>query len=238
MPEAFVDRATCPTARSRRAALPGALSPTSISSPRCSWRSPRVAASAALDGSRIVDPRPRRSACTATPPEPRRSPQRCAPHSATRASTSGRSHEPPDAATRAAPTFPRVLPTGDRALLVELDSLDDVLALHAELRHGRPSGVVDLVPAARTVLVTVDPEQLSLSEARCWVDRAARRRRTRRRSPWSRRIPSSSRALRRPRPRRAGRRARPASRPSSSRAIRPSTGVSRSAASLRASATS
>ncbi|WP_240036799.1 5-oxoprolinase subunit B family protein [Leifsonia flava] len=62
---------------------------------------------------------------------------------------------------------------GDRALLIELDSLDAVLALHAALQHGRPSGVIDLVPAARTVLVTVDPAQLSLSEARRWVDRAA-----------------------------------------------------------------
>ncbi|KQQ93986.1 allophanate hydrolase [Leifsonia sp. Leaf325] len=67
----------------------------------------------------------------------------------------------------------RLLPMGDRALLIELDSLDAVLALHAALQYGRPSGVIDLVPAARTVLVTVDPAQLSLSEARRWVDRAA-----------------------------------------------------------------
>ncbi|MET1017931.1 MAG: allophanate hydrolase subunit 1 [Leifsonia flava] len=80
---------------------------------------------------------------------------------------------PADASTRAAPIVPRFLPMGDRALLIELDSLDAVLALHAALQRGRPSGVIDLVPAARTVLVTVDPGQLSLSEARRWVDRAA-----------------------------------------------------------------
>ena len=46
-------------------------------------------------------------------------------------------------------------PCGDTGLLVELDSLDDVLALHADLAADPPSGTVDLVPAARTVLVRV-----------------------------------------------------------------------------------
>ncbi|MDL5156395.1 5-oxoprolinase subunit B family protein [Actinomycetospora termitidis] len=48
-----------------------------------------------------------------------------------------------------------VRPCGDTGLLVELDSLDDVLALHATLAADPPSGTVDLVPAARTVLVRV-----------------------------------------------------------------------------------
>ena len=51
----------------------------------------------------------------------------------------------------------RLLPAGDTALLVELDGLDDVLALHAALEADRPAGVVDLVPAARTLLVVTDP---------------------------------------------------------------------------------
>jgi KipI family sensor histidine kinase inhibitor len=51
----------------------------------------------------------------------------------------------------------RVLPSGSTALLVEVDDLTAVLALHAALEEDRPDGVVDLVPAARTVLVVVDP---------------------------------------------------------------------------------
>ncbi|MEJ2867968.1 allophanate hydrolase subunit 1 [Actinomycetospora sp. OC33-EN08] len=46
-------------------------------------------------------------------------------------------------------------PCGDTGLLVELDSLEDVLALHAALAADPPPGAVDLVPAARTVLVRV-----------------------------------------------------------------------------------
>lgn len=67
---------------------------------------------------------------------------------------------------------PRLLPFGDRGILVEVDSLDQVLDLHARLAATRPDGVVDLVPAARTVLVHVDPRRLSLAAARAWVTRA------------------------------------------------------------------
>lgn len=66
-----------------------------------------------------------------------------------------------------------VLPFGDRALLVEVDRLDEVLALHARLAATRPDGVVDLVPAARTILVHVDPRNLSVAAARAWIARAA-----------------------------------------------------------------
>ena len=48
-----------------------------------------------------------------------------------------------------------VRPCGDTGLLVELDSLDEVLGLHAALAAAPPEGVVDLVPAARTVLLRV-----------------------------------------------------------------------------------
>lgn len=56
----------------------------------------------------------------------------------------------------------RVLPSGTAALLVELDDLDDVLRLYSALEHDRPEGVVDLVPAARTLLVVTDPAITSL----------------------------------------------------------------------------
>ena len=57
----------------------------------------------------------------------------------------------------------RVLPSGTTALLVELDSLDEVLALYATLVERRLEGVVDIVPAARTVLLVTDPAATSLS---------------------------------------------------------------------------
>jgi KipI family sensor histidine kinase inhibitor len=50
----------------------------------------------------------------------------------------------------------RVLPCGERALLVELGSLDDVLALrHQVWEVDRPVGLVDAVPGARTLLLVV-----------------------------------------------------------------------------------
>jgi KipI family sensor histidine kinase inhibitor len=51
----------------------------------------------------------------------------------------------------------RVLPCGSGAVLVELDDLDAVAGLHAALAADPPAGVVELVPAARTVLVAFDP---------------------------------------------------------------------------------
>lgn len=47
----------------------------------------------------------------------------------------------------------QIRPSGTHALLLELDSLEEVLELYAALRHEPPDGVVDLVPAARTILV-------------------------------------------------------------------------------------
>lgn len=67
----------------------------------------------------------------------------------------------------------RMLPFGDRAVLVEVDTLDQVLAVHARLAASTPAGVIDLVPAARTVLVVVEPEVLSLSAARAWITGSA-----------------------------------------------------------------
>jgi KipI family sensor histidine kinase inhibitor len=50
----------------------------------------------------------------------------------------------------------RFLPAGYRGLLVECDDLTEVIALHRALDGARPEGVIDLVPAARTLLLTFD----------------------------------------------------------------------------------
>jgi len=57
----------------------------------------------------------------------------------------------------------RVLPSGSTALLVELDDLDAVLGLYAALTEQPPAGVIDIVPAARTVLLVTDPGRTLLS---------------------------------------------------------------------------
>ncbi|WP_199521281.1 5-oxoprolinase subunit B family protein [Jiangella anatolica] len=55
----------------------------------------------------------------------------------------------------------QVLPCGDHAILVELPDLEDVLALNAALREHEPAGLVDVVPAAQTLLIMFDPEVTS-----------------------------------------------------------------------------
>lgn len=67
----------------------------------------------------------------------------------------------------------RILPYGDHALLVELDDLDAVLALFRGLDASRPDGLVELVPAARTIAAVVDPRILPLSAAAGWLERTA-----------------------------------------------------------------
>jgi len=51
----------------------------------------------------------------------------------------------------------RILPCGSTALMLELDSVEEVRDWHAAAAHARLPGVVDLVPAARTLLVVLDP---------------------------------------------------------------------------------
>jgi KipI family sensor histidine kinase inhibitor len=51
----------------------------------------------------------------------------------------------------------KVLPCGDAALLVEVEGLPEVLALADAVRAEPPVGVLDIVPAARTVLLTLEP---------------------------------------------------------------------------------
>jgi KipI family sensor histidine kinase inhibitor len=57
-----------------------------------------------------------------------------------------------------------IRPSGTAALLVELDDLDEVLAYYAALVEERPDGVLDIVPAARTVLLVTDPGRVELSD--------------------------------------------------------------------------
>jgi KipI family sensor histidine kinase inhibitor len=64
----------------------------------------------------------------------------------------------------------RVLPSGSTALLVELPGLDEVLDLYAALTAEPVEGVVDVVPAARTVLLVTDPGRTTLAA----VERAVR----------------------------------------------------------------
>jgi KipI family sensor histidine kinase inhibitor len=62
----------------------------------------------------------------------------------------------------------RVLPYGDRALLVEVDGLDAVAAVRAALERSPLPGQLDLVPAARTMLVVLDrpPSDLDVAALR------------------------------------------------------------------------
>jgi KipI family sensor histidine kinase inhibitor len=56
----------------------------------------------------------------------------------------------------------RVLPSGSTALLFEVDGLEEVLGLYAALVEQPPEGVLDIVPAASTVLVVTDPASTTL----------------------------------------------------------------------------
>lgn len=51
----------------------------------------------------------------------------------------------------------RLLPSGDSGLLIECDDLTEVGRLHAAVRDRPPDGLIDLVPAARTLLLVLDP---------------------------------------------------------------------------------
>jgi KipI family sensor histidine kinase inhibitor len=57
----------------------------------------------------------------------------------------------------------RFLAAGRLGVLVEVDDLETVIALHAALRRDPPAGVIDMVPAARTVLLVHD-DSTSMSQ--------------------------------------------------------------------------
>lgn len=63
----------------------------------------------------------------------------------------------------------RIVPFGDSAILAEFESLDEVRSASRALRVAPPAGVVDVVAAARTVLVRVRPARLPLAAAERWV---------------------------------------------------------------------
>lgn len=63
----------------------------------------------------------------------------------------------------------RVLPCGDRALLVEFDALTGARSAHTLWSAAAPPGVIELVPAARTVLVRLDPAVLGVGAAEQWL---------------------------------------------------------------------
>lgn len=62
-----------------------------------------------------------------------------------------------------------VLPVGDSAVLVDLADLNSALALFQQLNSQQPSGVIELVPAAKTILISFDCEALKLYQLRAWI---------------------------------------------------------------------
>lgn len=66
-----------------------------------------------------------------------------------------------------------VRPFGAAAVLAETATLADALALHAALDAAGARGIVDLVPAARTVLVVFDPARTSAAAVRAVIADAA-----------------------------------------------------------------
>jgi len=66
-----------------------------------------------------------------------------------------------------------LLPFGDAAVLLDLDSLDAVLGWSAALRESPPDGVVDVVTAARTVLLRFDRGRTTAAAVAAAVRRLA-----------------------------------------------------------------
>lgn len=63
----------------------------------------------------------------------------------------------------------RVLPMGERAVLIETDGPASVAALRAALEASPPEGVSEIVPALRTVLVSFDPDRIAPERVRHWI---------------------------------------------------------------------
>jgi KipI family sensor histidine kinase inhibitor len=64
----------------------------------------------------------------------------------------------------------RVLPSGSAGLLLECGDLDEVLGLYGVLQADPPAGVLDVVPAARTVLLVLDPGATTPERVRALVE--------------------------------------------------------------------
>lgn len=69
---------------------------------------------------------------------------------------------------------PAIRPMGEGAILLELASLEEVLLVHRALAATRPTGLVDLVPAARTVLAVTGPSGPALAAVETWLLQTAR----------------------------------------------------------------
>ncbi|MFC7451416.1 5-oxoprolinase subunit B family protein [Rhodococcus daqingensis] len=63
----------------------------------------------------------------------------------------------------------RLLDAGDGGVLAEFENLDTVLAHYRALDASRPAGIVDLVPAARTILVRFDPQRTDRAGIARWL---------------------------------------------------------------------
>lgn len=72
-------------------------------------------------------------------------------------------------------TGPTLRAMGEEALLLELASMADVLRVHRALAATRPDGLVDLVPAARTVLAVSGRDGPSLAAVGSWLLATAER---------------------------------------------------------------
>lgn len=70
----------------------------------------------------------------------------------------------------------KLLPCADSALLVELADLDEVLALYTALVDDLPDGVIDVVPAARTLLLRIDTSMTDVGRVARSVRRTTPRR--------------------------------------------------------------
>ena len=63
-------------------------------------------------------------------------------------------------------------PYGEEGLLVELPGTGEVMRMMAALSGHRISGVIDLVPAARTILAVFDPAVVDRSSIERWIKSA------------------------------------------------------------------
>lgn len=62
----------------------------------------------------------------------------------------------------------RILPAGDKAVLLDLPNLDITLALFQRLNANIPAGVTELVPAAKTILISFDITVINFSQIKSW----------------------------------------------------------------------
>ncbi|MBX3068451.1 MAG: allophanate hydrolase subunit 1 [Cryobacterium sp.] len=63
----------------------------------------------------------------------------------------------------------KLLPYGEKAILVEFEDLDSTVSAFIGMERNKPAGVIELVPAARTILVRVDLAKIGLRAAAEWI---------------------------------------------------------------------